>query len=69
MGLGTANIQPLGFGDARNVPSASGMRAIAVTEFDGFGRHKQHSEIDRGTRRAPRSIVAGCDRAGRARSR
>jgi hypothetical protein len=34
------------------VPSASGTRAIAVTEFDGFGQHKQHSEIDRGARRA-----------------
>ena len=58
MGLGTANIQPLGFGDARNVPSAFGMRAIAVTEFDGFGRHKHHSEIDRGTRRAYRALAS-----------
>jgi nitrogen regulatory protein PII len=52
MGPVTANIQPIELDAARSVPSAFGMQAIAVIELDGFGRHKQHPEIDRGTRRA-----------------
>jgi nitrogen regulatory protein PII len=52
MGPVTANIQPIELDEPRSVPSASGMQATAVIEVDGFGRHKQHPEIDRATRRA-----------------
>ncbi|WP_213769973.1 hypothetical protein [Bradyrhizobium sp. dw_78] len=74
MGLVTANIQPVVPDEVHGVPSALGMQAVAVQtitviEADGFGRHKQHPEIDCGAWHADLSIVAGCDRADRVRSR
>ncbi len=73
MGLVTANIQPVVPDEVHGVPSALGMQAVAVQtitviEADGFGRHKQHPEIDRGAWRADLALSSLCDRAGRVRS-
>jgi nitrogen regulatory protein PII len=58
MGLVTANIQPIELDERRSVPSVSGMQATAVIEVDGFGRHKQHPEIHRATRRADPALLS-----------
>ncbi len=48
MKLVTAIIQPFKLGEVRDALSAIGMSGMTVTEVEGFGRQKGHTEIYRG---------------------
>ena len=48
MKLITAIIQPFKLGEVRDALSAIGVSGMTVTEVEGFGRQKGHTEIYRG---------------------
>lgn len=48
MKLITAIIQPYKFDDVKSALEASGVRGLTVSEANGYGRQKGHTEIYRG---------------------
>ena len=48
MKLVTAIIQPFKLGEVRDALSAIGVSGMTVTEVEGFGRQKGHTEVYRG---------------------
>ena len=69
MGPVTANIQPTEPGEARSVPSASGTQSIAVSRSMDSANTSNTRKLIAAPGVQTRSVVVGCDQAGRARSR